>query len=74
MEESFKRHKQNFDLPQDLEDLQDKAEMTMKPVEVHNFTYHFDPITVPELGIEDFYEGIRNVIQFASDIIDKELI
>ena len=48
--------------------------MTMKPVEVYNFTYHFDPITVPELGIEDFYEGIRNVIQFASDIIDKELI
>ena len=71
MEESFKRHKQNFDLTQDLEDLQDKVEMAMKPVEVHNFTYHFDPITVPELGIEDFNEGIGNVIKFGSDIVDK---
>jgi len=45
--------------------------MTMKPVEVYNFTYHFVPITVPELGIEDFNEGIGNVIQFGSDIVGK---
>jgi len=64
LEESFKRHKQNFDLTQDLEDLQDIVEMTIKPVEVYNFTYHFVPITVPEQGIEDFNEGIGNVIQF----------
>jgi len=70
-EESFKRHKQNFDLTQDLEDLQDIVEMNMKPVEVHNFTYHFVPITVTELGIEDINEGIGNVIQFGSDIVDK---
>jgi len=71
LEESFKRHKQNFDLTQDLKDLQDIFEMTIKPVEVYNFTYHFVPITVPELGIEDFNEGIGNVIQFGSDIVDK---
>ena len=71
LEESFKRHKQNFDLTQDLEDLQDIVEMNMKPVEVHNFTYHFVPITVTELGIEDINEGIGNVIQFGSDIVDK---
>ena len=45
--------------------------MTMKPVEVYNFTYHFDPITVPELGIEDLNEGIGNVIKFGSDLVDK---
>jgi len=71
LEDSFKRHKQNFDLTQDLEDLQDIVEMTVKPVEVYNFTYHFVPITVPELGIEDLNEGIGNVIQFGSDIVDK---
>jgi len=72
LEESFKRHKQNFDLPQDLEDLQDLlVEMTIKPVEVYNFTYHFDPIAVPELGIEDLNEGMGNAIQFRSDIVDK---
>jgi len=71
-EESFKRHKQNFDLPQHLEDLQDLlVEMTIKPVEVYNFTYHFDPIAVPELGIEDLNEGMGNAIQFRSDIVDK---
>ena len=70
MEESFKRHKQKFDLTQELEDLQDIVEMTIKPVEIYNFTY-FVPITVPELGIEDFNEGIGNVIQFGSDIVDK---
>jgi len=36
-----------------LEDLQVIVEMTIKPVEVYNFTYHFVPITIPELGIED---------------------
>jgi len=71
LEESFKRHKQNFDLTQDLEDLQDIVEITIKPVEVYNFTYHFVFITVPELGIEDFNEGTGNVIQFGSDIVDK---
>ena len=71
LEESFKRHKQNFDLTQDLEDLQDIVEMTIKPVKVYNFTYHFDLITVPELGIEDFDEGMGNVIQFGSDIVNK---
>ena len=71
MEESFKRHRQNFVLTQDLEDLQDIVEMTMKPVEVYNFAYHFVPITVPELGIENFNEGIGNVIQLGSDIVDK---
>jgi len=70
LEESFKRHKQKFDLTQELEDLQDIVEMTIKPVEIYNFTY-FVPITVPELGIEDFNEGIGNVIQFGSDIVDK---
>jgi len=40
-------------------------------VEVYNFTYHFNPITVPELGIEDLNEGIGNVIQFGSDLVDK---
>jgi len=70
-EESFKRHRQNFDWTQDLEDLQDIVEMTTKPVEVNNFTYHFVPITVPELGIEDFNEGIGNVIQLGSDLVDK---
>jgi len=45
--------------------------MTIKPIEVYNFTYHFAPITVPELGIEDLNEGIGNVIQFGSDIVDK---
>ena len=58
MEESFKRHRQNFDLTQDLEHLQDIVQMTIKPVEVYNFTYHFVPITVPELGIENFNERI----------------
>ena len=71
LEESFKRHKQNSDLTQDLEDLQDIVEMTIKPVEVYNFTYHFVPRTVPELGIEDFSEGIGNVIQLGSDLADK---
>jgi len=51
LEESFERHKQNFDLTQDLKDLREIVEMTIKPVEVYNFTYHFVPITVPELGI-----------------------
>ena len=46
--------------------------MTIKPVEVNNFTYHFVPITVPELGIEDFNEGIGNVIQLGSDLVDQE--
>jgi len=41
LEESFKRHKQNFDVTEDLEDLQDIVEMTTKLVEVYNFTYHF---------------------------------
>ena len=54
-----------------MEDLQDIVEMTIKPVEVNNFTYHFVPITVPELGIEDFNEGIGNVIQLGSDLVDK---
>jgi len=71
LEESFERHNHNFGLTQDLEDLQDIVEMTMKPVEVYNFTYHFVPITVPELGIEDFNEGIGNVIKFGSDIVNK---
>ena len=71
MEESFKKHRQNFDLTQDLKDLQDIVEMTIKPVEVYNFTYHFVPITVPELGIEGFNEGIGNVIQLGSDLADK---
>ena len=71
LEESLKRHKQNFDLTQDLEDLQDIVEMTTKHVEVYNFTCHFVPITVPELGIEDFDEGIGNVIQFGSGFVDK---
>jgi len=69
--ESFDRHKQNFDLTQDLKDLQEIVEMTIKPVEVYNFTYHFVPITFPELGIEDLNEGIGNVIQFGSDIVEK---
>ena len=47
------------------------VEMTIKPVEIYNFTYHFVPTTVPELGTEDFNEGIGNVIQFGSDIVDK---
>ena len=72
MEESFKRHKQKFDLTQELEDLQDIVEMTIKPVEIYNFTY-FVPITVPELGIEDFNEGIGNVIQLGSDQVDKRV-
>ena len=71
MEESFGRRNQNFDLTQDLKDLKEIAEMTMKPVEVYNFAYHFVPITVPELGSEDFNEEIDNVIQFGSDIVDK---
>ena len=71
MEESFERHKQNFDLTQDLKDLREIVEMTIKPLEVYNFTYHFVPKTVPELGIEDLNEGIGNVIQFGSDIVDK---
>jgi len=71
LEENFKRHRQNFVLTQDLEDLQDIVEMTMKPVEVYNFAYHFVPITVPEQGIEIFNEGIGNVIQLGSDIVDK---
>jgi len=71
LEKSFKRHRQNFDLTQYLEDLQDIVEMTLKPVEVYNFTCHFVPITVPELGTEDFSEGIGNVIQLGSDIVDK---
>ena len=71
LEESFKKHRQNFDLTQDLKDLQDIVEMTIKPVEVYNFTYHFVPITVPELGIEGFNEGIGNVIQLGSDLADK---
>jgi len=45
--------------------------MTIKPVEVCNFTYHYNPTTVPELGIEDLNEGIGNVIQFGSDLVDK---
>jgi len=73
LEESFKRHRHNFDLTQDLEDLQDIVEMTTKPVEVYNFTHHFVPITVPELGIEDFNEGIGNVIQLGSDQVDKRV-
>ena len=71
LEESFERHKQNFDLTQDLEDLREIVEMTIKPVEVYNFTYHFVPITVPELEIEDLNEGIGNVIQLGSDIVDE---
>jgi len=71
LEESFERHKQNFDLTQDLKDLREIVEMTIKPLEVYNFTYHFVPKTVPELGIEDLNEGISNVIQFGSDIVDK---
>jgi len=46
-----------------LNSLQEIVEMTIKPVEVYNFTYHFNPITVPELGTEDLNEGIGNVIQ-----------
>jgi len=65
------RHNQNFDLTQYREDLKEIAEMTMKPVEVYNFTYHFDPITVPELGIEDLNEGLGNVIKFGSHLIDN---
>ena len=71
MENFFERNYQNFDLTQDREDLKEIAEMTMKPVEAYNFTYHFDPITVPELGIEDLNEGIGNVIKIGSDRIDK---
>jgi len=71
LEEIFERHNQNFDLTQDREDLKELAELTKIPVEVYNFTYHFDPITVPELGIEDLNEGIGNVIKFGSDLVDK---
>jgi len=71
LEQSFKRHKQNFDLTHDLKDLQEIVEMTIKPVEVYNFTYHFVLITVPELGIEDFNEKIGNVFQLGSDLVDK---
>jgi len=71
LEESFERHNQNFDLTQDMEHLQYVVKMTIKPVEVYNFTYHFVPVTVPELGIEDLNEGIGNFIQFGSDLVDK---
>jgi len=54
-----------------LKELQEIVEMTIKPIEVYNFTCHFVPISVPELGIEDLNEGIGNVIQFGSDILDK---
>jgi len=46
-----------------LKSLQEIVETTTKPVAVYNFTNHFNPITVPELGTEDLNEGIGNVIQ-----------
>jgi len=47
--------------------------MVMEPVEVYNFTYHFLPMAVPELGIEDFNEGIGKAINAVVDIGSKVL-
>jgi len=61
----FRQHQNQFDTSQDIKQLNDISEITIKPIPIYNFTNNYVPIQVTGVNLG---EGIGNIVSEVTDV------